>query len=61
MRLVSGPLTRANVDPCYNIAYGTSITSSIIESPIHAGPTSSATPKSSNLGRSSNSSTLGTP
>jgi len=57
MGLFSGTLTRVNVDPRYNIVYGTSSTSSIIGSPIHAGPTSSATPKSSDLGPSSNSST----
>jgi hypothetical protein len=38
MGLFSGPLTIVNVDSCYNIVYGTSRTSSIIGSPIHAGP-----------------------
>jgi hypothetical protein len=62
MRLFSGPLTRANVDQCYNIAYGTSSTSSVIGSLPNAGPTSHAVPKTSNIGPSSNSSTtLGTP
>jgi hypothetical protein len=62
MRLFSGPLTRANVDQCYNIAYGTSSTSSVIGSLPNAGPTSRAVPKTSNIGPSSNSSTtLGTP
>ncbi|MGB8024056.1 MAG: hypothetical protein WCF06_07025, partial [Nitrososphaeraceae archaeon] len=37
MRLVSGPLTRANVDQCYNIVYGTSSTSSVIGSLPNAG------------------------
>ena len=63
MRLVSGPLTRANVDQCYNIVYGTSSTSSVIGSLPNAGPTSRAVPKTSNIGPSSSSSstTLGTP
>src|SRR6476646_5880413 len=63
MRLVSGPLTRANVDQCYKIVYGTSSTSSIIGSLPNAGPTSRAVPKTSNIGPSSSSSstTLGTP
>jgi hypothetical protein len=63
MRLVSGPLTRAIVDQCYNIVYGTSSTSSVIGSLPNAGPTSSAVPKTSNIGPSSSSSstTLGTP
>jgi len=63
MRLVSGPLTRANVDQCYNIVYGTSSTSSVIGSLPNAGPTSHAVPKTSKIGPSSSSSstTLGTP
>jgi hypothetical protein len=62
MRLFSGPLTRANVDQCYNIAYGTSSTSSVIGSLPNAGPTARTVPKTSNIGPSSNSSTtLGTP
>jgi hypothetical protein len=63
MRLFSGPLTRANVDQCYNIVYGTSSTSSVIGSLPNAGPTSRAVPKTSNIGPSSSSSstTLGTP
>ncbi|MGB8036091.1 MAG: hypothetical protein WCF03_19925 [Nitrososphaeraceae archaeon] len=63
MRLVSGPLTRANLDQCYNIVYGTSSTSSVIGSLPNAGPTSRAVPKTSNIGPSSSSSstTLGTP
>jgi len=62
MRLFSGPLTRAGIDQCYNIVYGTSSASSIIGSPTHAGPTSGAVPKTSNIGPSSNSrTTLGTP
>ena len=63
MRLVSGPLTRANVDQCYNIVYGTSSTSSVIGSLPNAGPTSRAVPKTSNIGPSSSSSstTPGTP
>ncbi|MGA7043791.1 MAG: hypothetical protein WBY71_09005, partial [Nitrososphaeraceae archaeon] len=55
MRLVSGPLTRANVDQCYNIVYGTSSTSSVIGSLPNAGPTSRAVPKTSNIGPSSSS------
>ena len=62
MRLFSGPLTRANVDQCYTIVYGTSSTSSAIGSLPNAGPTSRAGPKTSNIGPSSSSSTtLGTP
>ena len=62
MRLVSGPLTRANVDQCYNIVYGTSSTNSVIGSLPNAGPTSRAVPKTSNIGPSSSSSTTpGTP
>jgi hypothetical protein len=62
MRLFSGPLTRANVDQCYTIVYGTSSTSSVIGSLPNAGPTSRAGPKTSNIGPSSSSSTtLGTP
>ena len=62
MRLISGPLTRANVDQCYTIVYGTSSTSSVIGSLPNAGPTSRAGPKTSNIGPSSSSSTtLGTP
>ena len=63
MRLVSGPLIRANLDQCYNIVYGTSRTSSVIGSLPNAGPTSRAVPKTSNIGPSSSSSiiTLGTP
>jgi hypothetical protein len=62
MRLFSGPLTRANVDQCYTIVYGTSSTSSVIGAPPNAGPTSRAGPKTSNIGPSSSSSTtLGTP
>jgi hypothetical protein len=62
MRLVSGPLTKATVDQCYNIVYGTSSTSSVIGAPPNAGPTSRAGPKTSNIGPSSSSSTtLGTP
>jgi hypothetical protein len=63
MRLFSGPLTRANVDQCYNIVYGTSSTSSVSGSLPNAGPTSRAVPKTSNIGPSSSSSstTLGTP
>jgi hypothetical protein len=62
MRLVSGPLTKATVDQCYNIVYGTSSTSSVIGSLPNAGPTSRAGPKTSNIGPSSSSSTtLGTP
>jgi hypothetical protein len=63
MRLVSGPLTRANVDQCYNIVYGTSSTSSVSGSLPNAGPTSHAVPKTSKIGPSSSSSstTLGTP
>src|SRR6476660_7426942 len=63
MRLVSGPLTRAIVDQCYNIVYGTGSTSSAIESLPNAGPTSRAVPKTSNIGPSSSSrsTTLGTP
>ena len=63
MRLVSGPLTRVNVDQCYNLVYGTSSTSSVIGSLPNAGPTSRAVPKTSNIGPSSSSSstTLGTP
>src|ERR1043166_601173 len=62
MRLVSGPLTKAIVDQCYNIVYGTSSTSSVIGSLPNAGPTSRAGPKTSNIGPSSSSSTtLGTP
>ena len=62
MRLFSGPLTRANVDQCYTIVYGTSSTSSVIGAPPNAGPTSRAGPKTSNIRPSSSSSTtLGTP
>jgi hypothetical protein len=62
MRLFSGPLTIADVDQCYNIAYGTSSASSVIGSLPNAGPTSRAVPKTSNIGPSSNSrTTLGTP
>jgi hypothetical protein len=62
MRLVSGPLTKAIVDQCYNIVYGTSSTSSVIGSLPNAGPTSRAGPKTSNIGPSpSSSTTLGTP
>ena len=62
MGLVSGPLTKATVDQCYNIVYGTSSTSSVIGSLPNAGPTSRAGPKTSNIGPSSSSSTtLGTP
>jgi hypothetical protein len=62
MRLISGPLTKATVDQCYNIVYGTSSTSSVIGSLPNAGPTSRAGPKTSNIGPSSSSSTtLGTP
>jgi hypothetical protein len=62
MRLFSGPLTRANVDQCYNIAYGTSSTSSVIGSLPNAGPTARTVPKTSNIVPPSNSSTtLGTP
>ena len=63
MRLVSGPLTRAIVDQCYNIVYGTSSTSSVIGSLPNASPISRAVPKTSNIGPSSSSSstTLGTP
>ena len=63
LRLLSGPLTRPNVDKCYNIAYGTSSASSVIGSVPNAGPISRVVPKASNIGPSSNSSstTLGTP
>ena len=63
MRLLSGPLTRPNVDHCYNIAYGTSSTSSVIGSLPNASPISRAVPKTSNIGPSSSSSstTLRTP
>ena len=62
MKLVSGPLTRTNIDQCYTIVYGTSSTSSVIGSLPNAGPTSRAGPKTSNIGPSSSSSTtLGTP
>jgi hypothetical protein len=63
LRLLSGPLTRPNVDQCYNIAYGTSSASSVIGSIPNAGPISRVVPKASNIGPSSNSSstTLGTP
>jgi hypothetical protein len=62
MRLFSGPLTIADVDQCYNIAYGTSSASSVIGSLPNAGPTSRTIPKTSNIGPSSKSSTtLGTP
>jgi hypothetical protein len=57
MRLFSGPLTIADVDQCYNIAYGTSSASSVIGSLPNAGPTSRAVPKTSNIGPSSNSNT----
>ena len=46
MRLSAGPLTRAGVDQCYNIVYGTS---SSVGSPPHIGPTGNVAP------------TLGTP
>ena len=49
MRLSAGPLTRAGVDQCYNIVYGTSSTSSSVGSPPHMGPTGNVAP------------TLGTP
>src|ERR1043166_7729171 len=49
MRVSAGPLTRAGVDQCYNIMYGTSSTSSSIGSPPNMGPTGNVT------------STLGTP
>jgi hypothetical protein len=49
MRLSAGPLTRAGVDQCYNVVYGTSSTSSSIGSPPNMGPTGNVT------------STLGTP
>jgi hypothetical protein len=63
LRLLSGPLTRPNVDQCYNIAYGTSSASSVIGSLPNAGPIFRAVPKASNIGPSSSSSstTLGTP
>jgi hypothetical protein len=62
MKLVSGPLTRTNIDQCYTIVYGTSSTSSVIGAPPNAGPTSRVGPKTSNIGPSSSSSTtLGTP
>jgi hypothetical protein len=62
MKLLSGPITRSGVDQCYNIVYATSGASSVIGSPAYAGPTSRATPRTSNIGPSSNSSTaLGTP
>jgi len=63
LRLLSGPLTRPNVDQCYNIAYGTSSASSVIGSLPNAGPISRVVPKASNIGPSSSSSstTLGTP
>jgi len=48
MRLSAGPLTRAGVDQCYNIVYGTG-TSSSVGSPPHMGPTGNVAP------------TLGTP
>jgi hypothetical protein len=57
MRLLSGPLTRADVDQCYNIAYGTSSASSLIGSLANAGPTSRAVRKTSEIGPSSNSNT----
>jgi len=46
MRLSAGPLTRAGVDQCYNIVYGTSRS---VGSPPHIGPTGNVAP------------TLGTP
>jgi hypothetical protein len=49
MRLSAGPLTRAGVDQCYNIVYGTSSTSSSVGSPPHMGPSGNVAP------------TLGTP
>jgi len=50
MRLSAGPLTRAGVDQCYNVVYGTSSTSSSsVGSPPNMGPTGNVT------------STLGTP
>ena len=52
MRVSAGPLTRAGVDQCYNIVYGTSSTNSTssgIGSPPHMGPTGNVAP------------TLGTP
>ena len=45
MRLSAGPLTRAGVDQCYNIVYGTSSTSSSsVGSPPHMGPTGNVAP-----------------
>ena len=44
MRLSAGPLTRAGVDQCYNIVYGTSSTSSSVGSPPHIGPTGNVAP-----------------
>jgi hypothetical protein len=41
MRLSAGPLTRAGVDQCYNIVYGTSSTSSSVGSPPHMAKNSS--------------------
>ena len=52
MRLSAGPLTRAGVDQCYNVVYGTSSTSSnssSIGSPHQMGPNGNVAP------------TLGTP
>jgi hypothetical protein len=49
MGLSAGPLTRAGVDQCYNIVYGTSSTSSSVGSPPHMGPSGNVAP------------TLGTP